>query len=195
MPTPEGRARNEMVFRTAANLMVRRGYAGTSMGDLAEAVGMTKAGLYHHITSKQDLLFQILLYAMDGLRREVVEPTRAISDPEERLRDMIGRHVLGLFDHGLDLTLLFPERRHLESEKRAIITQQIDGYLGLIRDTLQELEDAGRLRELDVPIAANHILQTIAGIARWYGKDSGVSLSHLVEQTIAYNLSAILKAS
>ena len=52
MATPEGQARNEEVFKTAAELMVQRGYAGTSMGDLAKAVGMTKAGLYQHISSK-----------------------------------------------------------------------------------------------------------------------------------------------
>ena len=37
--------------------MVEKGYGGTSISDIAKAVGMTKAGLYHHITSKQDILF------------------------------------------------------------------------------------------------------------------------------------------
>jgi len=55
--TRKGQARNEEVFRTAARLMVEKGYGGTSISDIAKAVGMTKAGLYHHITSKQDILF------------------------------------------------------------------------------------------------------------------------------------------
>ena len=49
--TPEGQARNEEVFRTATQLMVRQGYGGTFIGDIAKAVGMTKAGLCHHIDS------------------------------------------------------------------------------------------------------------------------------------------------
>jgi len=56
LATPEGRARNEEVFRAAAKLMVQKGYGGTSISDIAKAVGLTKAGLYHHITSKQDML-------------------------------------------------------------------------------------------------------------------------------------------
>lgn len=195
MATPEGQARNEEVFRTAAELMVQRGYAGTSMGDLAKAVGMTKAGLYHHISSKQDMLLQILLHAMEGLERTVIEPAKRLSDPEERLREMIRLHVRGLFDHGLEFALLFPERRHLEPAQQQIVAQQIENYLGLLREALQELKDEGKLRELDINIAARHILQTIAGIARWYTEDTGVTEDHLAEQTVDYNMSAILKVS
>lgn len=195
MPTPEGQARNEEVFRTAASLMVQRGYAGTSMGDLAEAVGMTKAGLYHHIKSKQEMLFQILLFAMKGLEREVIEPTRDISDPEERLRVMIRLHVRGLFRHGLEFTLLFPERQHLEPAQQEIIWQQVDGYQGLLREAMRELAEQGKLRELDLNVAASHILQTIAGIARWHPQGRGMAEEFLAEQTVNFNLSAILRAS
>lgn len=194
MPTPEGQARNEEVFQTAAKLMVERGYAGTSMGDLAGAVGMTKAGLYHHIKSKQDMLFQILFYAMEGLKREVIEPSRGISDPEERLRQMIRLHVSGMFGQGLEFALLFPERRHLESDQQEVIWQQVENYRGILREAMRELDDQGKLRDLDINVAANHILQTIAGIARWYPQGRGVAEVLLAEQTVNFNLSAILKA-
>ena len=193
LPTPEGQARNEEVFRTAARLMVERGYVGTSMGDLADAVGMTKAGLYHHIKSKQDLLFQILHFAMTALEREVIEPARDLPDPEERLREMIRCHVRGLFEHGLEFTLLFPERRHLEPAQREVISEQLDAYLGLIRVAMRELRDEGRLQDLDIEVAANHILQTIAGIARWFPERRAVTETRLVEQTVNFNLSAVLK--
>jgi AcrR family transcriptional regulator len=194
MATPEGQARNEEVFRTAAELMVQRGYAGTSMGDLARAVGMTKAGLYHHISSKQDMLFQILRHALEGLEREVIEPTKGLSDPEERLREMIRRHVRGLFNHGLEFALLFPERRHLEPAPQEVICQKVENYLDLIRKALRELADEGKLQDLDINVTARHILQTIVGIARWYTEDGGVTEGLLVEQTVNFNMSAILKA-
>ena len=193
MATPEGQARNEEIFRTAAELMVQRGYAGTSMGDLAKAVGMTKAGLYHHISSKQDMLFQILLHAMEGLERAVIEPTKQIKDPEERLREMIRLHVRGLFDHGLEFGLLFPERRHLEPDQQQVVVQQIGNYRDLLSEAMRELANEGKLRELDIDIAVRHLMQTIAGIARWYNEDSGMAKDLLVEQTVNFNLSAILK--
>lgn len=193
MATPEGQARNDEIFRTAAELMVQRGYAGTSMGDLAKAVGMTKAGLYHHISSKQDMLLQILNHAMGGLEREVIEPVKQIKDPEERLREMLRLHVRGLFENGLEFTLLFPERRHLEPAQQQVVVLQVKNYLDLISEAMRELADQGKLQDLDINIAARHILQTIAGIARWYTKDSGITEDLLVEQTVNFNMSAILK--
>ena len=131
---------------------------------------------------------------MEGLEREDLEPAKRLSDPEERLGEIIRRHVRGLFEHGLEFALLFPERRHLESAQQQVITQQVENYLGLIREALRELADEGKLRDLDINIAARHILQTIAGIARWYTEDTGVTEDHLAEQTVDYNMSAILKA-
>jgi len=69
----------------------------------------------------------------------------------------------------------------------------MEGYLALVRATLQALADQGKLRDLDIDIATKHIIQTIAGIARWYSKDSEISEDHLVEQTVNFGMSAILK--
>lgn len=195
MATSVGQARNEEVLRTAAQLMVQRGYGATSISDIAKAVGMTKAGLYHHITSKQDMLFQILRFAMSGLERSVMEPAKRLSDPETRLREMIRLHVRGLFEHGLEFALLFPERRHLDPPQQQIVTELIEDYLEMLRGTLRELDHEDKLRDIDINIAARHILQTIAGIARWHKKDTGVPVELLVEQTVNFNLSAILKTS
>lgn len=194
MATPEGQARNEEVFRTAAQLMVQKGYGATSINDIAQAVGMTKAGLYHHIRSKQDMLFQILQFAMKGLEREVIEPARRLKDPEARLRETIKLHVRGLFDHGLEFTLLFPERRHLEPDQQEVVAKLIGNYLKLLREAMEGLDAEGKLRDLDINVTARHILQTIAGIARWYNRDA-VPVDLLVEQTVNFNMSAILKDS
>ena len=58
---------------------------------------------------------------------------------------------------------------------------------------MRELANEGKLRDLNIDIAARHLIQTIAGIARWYTEDSGISKDLLVEQTVNFSLSAILK--
>ena len=132
---------------------------------------------------------------MNVMEHEVIEPTRGIADPEQRLRNMIRLHVRVLFKHGLELTLLFPERRHLEPAQQEIIWQRVDRYQGLLRTSMRELAEQGKLRELDINVAASHILQTIAGIARWHPQGRGVTEALLAEQTVNFNLSAILKDS
>ena len=103
--------RSSGVFRAAAKLMVENGYGGTSIGDIAQAVGMTKTGLDHHISGKQDLLHQILKDAMDELERIVSAPVKSIEDPE--LRQLMCLQIQGVTRHGLVLVVFFSEINHL----------------------------------------------------------------------------------
>lgn len=193
MATAAGQARNDEIYRAAARLLVQKGYAGTSMTDLANTVGLTKAALYHYISSKQDMLFQILNHALDALEDRVIEPAQAIEDPEERLRELIRLQANGLLEGGGDFALLFPERRHLEPVQQKAVVMRVKKYLDLIAEAMREMDQAGKLQDLNIDIAARHIAQTIAGIARWYSKESGIPKDLIVEQTVKFNMSAILK--
>ena len=79
--------------RAAAQLFRDRGFDATSVSDVARALGLTKAGLYHHFESKEALLHEIMTFGLERVRDEVVVPIRAIRDPEERLRELIVRHA------------------------------------------------------------------------------------------------------
>src|SRR6476619_5042337 len=85
--------RRARMCRTAAQLFRDRGYDATSVTDVARALGMTKAGLYHHFESKEALLFEIVMYGLERVRDEVIIPVRAVKDPEGRLRQLITRHA------------------------------------------------------------------------------------------------------
>src|ERR1044072_9683978 len=79
------------IYRTAAQIILRKGYDATSINDIANAVGMTKAGLYHYINGKKELLFDIMNFGLDELDEEVVTPARAVADASERLRFIASR--------------------------------------------------------------------------------------------------------
>ncbi|MEM1294585.1 MAG: TetR/AcrR family transcriptional regulator [Verrucomicrobiota bacterium] len=194
-PSFSTEGRTAEVYRAAAELMVRKGFGGTSIADIAKAVGMTKAGLYHHISSKQDMLYQLIQHALDVLEKVVIEPTRQLEDPEIRLREIIRLHIGGILEHGLAFTILFSEAHHLDTIHREIITKRVNDYRAFIRKALEELAEKGKLRDLDVDIATMHLIQTITGVARWYGRSAVESEERLIEQTIDYNLSAILARS
>src|SRR4030095_16331246 len=89
-PLPSRRAE---ICRTAAALFRDRGFDATSVSDIARALGLTKAGLYHYFESKEALLFEIISYGLERVRDEVVLPVLAIRDPEERLRQILLRHA------------------------------------------------------------------------------------------------------
>src|SRR2546430_17620514 len=80
------------IYRAAAQIILRKGYDATSVNDIANAVGMTKAGLYHYINGKKELLFDIMNFGLDELDQEVLTPAQAIADAGARLRFIIISH-------------------------------------------------------------------------------------------------------
>src|SRR6185312_5728353 len=94
------------ILRTAARLFQERGYDATSMQDIASALNFSKAALYHHFESKEEILQQIMGYGMDIFEERVVEAVKAIPDPEQRLRACIALHIgLVLSGHDREITV------------------------------------------------------------------------------------------
>jgi AcrR family transcriptional regulator len=81
------------ICQTAAQIFHDRGYHATAVSDIARALGITKAGLYHYFESKEALLFEITTYGLDRVRDDVIVPARAIRDPGSRLRQLVVRHA------------------------------------------------------------------------------------------------------
>src|SRR5258708_33961089 len=80
------------VYRAAAQIILRKGYDATSINDIANALGMTKAGLYHYINGKKELLFDIMNFALDELEEEGITPAQSIPNTASRLRFIITSH-------------------------------------------------------------------------------------------------------
>src|SRR5437764_15222571 len=93
-------ARRQELTRIAARLFAERGYQGTSLADLAEQLGMQKPSLYHHISSKEDLLWEI---AWDGAAafHRGLDAVPAEAPATERIRLALRAH-LGLVAEQLD---------------------------------------------------------------------------------------------
>jgi len=72
--------RTDHIYRVAADIMCQKGYEATSMNDIADAVGLTKPGIYHYIRGKEDLLFEIMSFGMEMVDEDVIAPAREIAD-------------------------------------------------------------------------------------------------------------------
>src|SRR5216684_4398257 len=163
--------RRAKMCRTAAQLFRDRGYDATSVSDIARALGMTKAGLYHHFDSKEALLFEIMMYGLERVRDEVIIPARALRDPEDRLRQLIVRHARIATRGQGAVAHLGDEIRALPPPARKQIEQRMRVYFDLIRNTLNELYAAGRLRQVDRTVATFSLIGMILWLPRWFRLD------------------------
>ena len=185
-------SRRARMCRTAAQLFRNRGYDATSVSDIARALGMTKAGLYHHFESKEALLFEIMMYGLDRVRDEVIVPVRAVRDPEERLRQMIVRHARIATRGQGAVAHLGDEIRALPPAARKQIEQRMRVYFDLVRGTLAELQAAGRLRKVDLTVATFSLLGMILWLPRWFRQDGRLDQEMVANEIASFALGGLL---
>ncbi len=191
--------RQEQIYFAAARLFVDKGYSGTSMSDIARAVGVTKAGLYYFVESKEKLLYTIMSYGMDRLHREVVEPALATDDPLDRLRIIVRNHVknigMALDVKGNSITSVVNEMIGLTGEMRTEIDARKRAYLEFVRDTLRALDAQGKLdSSVDIPVATSSILGMIAWMTHWHKPGGRLTLDQLADLITDQALRSILKS-
>jgi len=181
--------RGELV-RAAAQLFREKGFEGTTIRDIAGAVGMQSGSPFYHFANKHELLMAVM---EEGLRLGL-ERSRAVVDaegltPVERFRRLFRAHYGILHETGSDfIPVMLYDWRSLPATYRRRIVELKDRYDALWQATLDALHAEGRLGA-DARIARLMILGAINFSATWYRAKprgrAGVDLDTLAAETAA----------
>jgi AcrR family transcriptional regulator len=170
------------VFEVAAEVFHRKGYDATSMSDVASAAGLTKAGLYHHISSKESLLYTVLDYGLDLTQAYVLDPLAQISDPLERLKTMIDLHLrLVLQERNLEVTGLLHECKTLSPSDRAKINRRKKQYVRIATEIISEVTKKYNLKSVNAKLAAYALLGMLNWTYQWYKTSGSNTREEIVE--------------
>ncbi len=176
-------SRRSELTRQAARLFAEKGYHGTSIGDLAEAMGVQKGSLYAHIASKQDLLYETMAEGARAFHAGL----DAIPDelrPVEKIRLALRSHLRVVADQ-LDVATVFvQEWRYLEGDRRDEILSERRRYEERIRGLFREGRELGELRsDLDDATAALLALSAANWAYTWLkpGRDTDVLADQFYE--------------
>jgi AcrR family transcriptional regulator len=147
-------ARRSELTRQAARLFAEKGYHGTSIGDLAEALGVQKATLYAHIKSKQDLLYETMREGANAFHAALDQIPEQLP-ATEKIRLALRGHLRVVAEQ-LDIATVFvQEWRYLEGERREEIVAERRRYEDRVRALFREGRELGELRtDLDDSTAA-----------------------------------------
>ena len=159
------------IIQAAAQIFRLKGYHATSMQDIADAVHLQKASLYHHVESKQDILISILDQALDLMIADLEHVLASTASPTERLREAVRGYVSYLVEQGDLAAVLIFEHRSLDVSRRKAHLGRRDRFEALWRLLLTEGVQAGSFRQMDVPIVASSLLSVMNGMLGWYKKD------------------------
>jgi AcrR family transcriptional regulator len=163
--------RRSELTRQAARLFAERGYHGTSIGDLAKAMGVQKGSLYAHIASKQDLLYETMREGADAFQAALDAIPEELP-ATEKIRLALRAH-LTVVSQQLDVATVFVrEWRYLEGERRDEIVGERRRYEARFRALLREGREHGELRtDLDEASAALLALSALNWAYTWLSPD------------------------
>lgn len=181
------------IYRAAAQIILRKGYDATSVNDIANALGMTKAGLYHYINGKKELLFDIMNFGLGELDEEVAEPAKAIADPAARLRFVVEAHARLVTRGQGAITILVDEITALTPPQHRKITQRKRAYFDFLRGTLDELKSAGQLQDVDTTAATFSLLGMINWLSRWFRHGGALSEEQAADQLVRIAFHGLLR--
>lgn len=159
------------ILRAAAMLFHARGYEGTSMKAIADVVGIQKSSLYHHFSSKDELLFEILQHTVDLATGGLQEIARSSRPAAERLRLAVRHHVINLVEDLDNVACFVEEGKALGPVHREVYIAKRDAYERCFRQIIEDGIARGEFRRADVRLAGFAVLGMCNWLVRWFHPD------------------------
>lgn len=183
----------EDILEAAAQVFRQKGFHGASMSDIAEAVHLQKASLYHHVSSKQEILLELLDQALKLLNERISAIAAQELPADQKLRRMIAEY-LQILDENLDLAavLLF-EHRALERRQHARHVPNRDKFEQLWRSVLEQGVREGIFGCDDIPLTARALLGLMNWTITWYRSDGEKTIQQIADDYSSLLLNGLLK--
>ncbi|GAB4275666.1 MAG: atu genes transcriptional repressor AtuR [Pararhodobacter sp.] len=175
----------DRLLAAAARLMRRKGFAATTVRELGAEVGLLSGSLFHHVRSKDDLLFQVMERVIAAMNADLDAALAQAPDLTGRLRALIAVELTYLHGPAADATaVLFHEWRALSHDHRAILLAGRDRYFARWHEVLAEARAQG-LTQVEPVILRQFLHGALAWTSFWYRPGGATDLAALTDQALA----------
>ena len=181
------------ILDAAAQVIRQKGFHGASMADIAVAVNLQKASLYHHISSKQEILLALLDRALEMLFEQIAIIAKQPLPADEKLRQMVQVYLRLLADNSDLSTVLLFEHRSLEPAQHKRHIPNRDRFETLWRDTLDEGVRDGLFTCSDTGLATRALMGVLNWTLTWYRPNGALSIEQIADQYTTLLLIGLLK--
>jgi AcrR family transcriptional regulator len=181
--------RRRAIEDVASDLFRERGYAGTSIRDIARVLSVRGASLYAHVDSKEDVLWAIVdraasrfEAAADDAERDAA--SRRPGDPAEAVAALVRAHIQVLTADVDEASVFVHEWRALGETRRAAILARRDAYEARFRRPIEEGVAVGVFAITDPAIASTTLLTALNGVATWYDPDGRLPAARIADHLV-----------
>jgi AcrR family transcriptional regulator len=194
----------DQIIRAAADVLQRNGYEAATMKDIASVVNLTAASLYHHFKNKDALLLAVLDAGLAYVLDEITPIAASTLPPEQKLRQMIARHIVGVTENrAVGAAMVFEIRTLMtlileDGEPDTELVRQRDAFFAdrdrfeaLFREVVREGIAQDVFRPVDVPIFVKLLLGAHNWVGVWYkpgGRLDGEQIAGLMTDMLLTGL-------
>ena len=185
--------RKEQIIDAAALLFKQKGYASTTMRDLATELGIEAASIYHHIKSKEELLEGICFDMANKFISNAKEVNDIYFNAEEKLRLAIKLHVETITENQNQSAVFLSEWRNLSEPKLTLFKQLRQQYENQFTIILMDGENEDIFDQVDKKFAVLSILSTINFVNEWYKPDGKMNAAEIAEKLSNFIMGGLRK--
>lgn len=187
-------AAREAIFAAATRLFGEQGYSGTTMRDIARAVGILPGSLYAHIESKEAVLVEIIEGGVDRFNSAVDRIDALDLPPEAALRGAIREHLQIVAENPGRTLIVFHQWRFLDDANRARLLDKRRHYEKFFVRTLRAGVDQGDFgADLDPKVAVLSILGALNWTPEWFSPSGPATATEVADQIAATLLNGTLR--
>ncbi len=179
------------ILTSAAAIFAEEGYDRASIRSVVERAGVSIAGLYYYVRSKEELLYLIQFQAFDELVKRYDEESKGVADPADRLELLVRNHLERFLKNMPELVVCSREIDRLGGEFRTEIRGKQRIYFEQALSIFEELSRGGETAP-DPRISALALFGSINWIFTWYQKKSGYSAARLARDLVRLYLQGVV---
>jgi AcrR family transcriptional regulator len=184
--------RKSEIIHVAARLFRERGYSAVTMRELATDLGIKAASLYNHITSKQQILSEIILVIAEEFTDGIEEIAAMDADATVKLKKVVAQHISLTSENPFGMAALNNDWMHLE-DKLEYYQQLRNQYEKRFREIVLAGQQAGELKGVSHEILLFSILSTLRNLYLWIPKKEDLKKDKLIEDLSEILLQGVVR--
>jgi AcrR family transcriptional regulator len=168
----------EAIRKAGVRLIFEHGYEAMSLRQLAAEVGIQAGSLYNHISTKQDLLFDLVQDHINDLLRELDLALEGKADPVEQLRAFVAFHVTYHMTRKREVFIANSELRSLDAKNYDAVVSLRGAYEQRLAQILTDGVSDGVFEVVDIQVATFAIIALLTGLCTWYRPRDAIIAAH-----------------
>lgn len=186
-------SKKELILRKAAAMFREKGFAATSMRDLAESVGIEAASLYNHIRSKNEILEAICFDVANRFNTNIDIVEASNQNSINKVEILLRFHIQQMVDNYEEVYVADREWKHLEDPYLSNFQNQRRTYRKKFASIIEEGIQKNEIRKIDAPTSVMMMLHAVSGIESWHRSTAKINAKELEDNMITIMIGGLRK--